>query len=139
MVINWSFLLRKAKGSYIAVLPDRWIPRLNTIQLLLTLIKDTNADTPARYNADKRRLYDASGCSGKLAVFAVRLDTFEKENEEKTIYYSTNNAEDLTRLRKKIINEIEELPIYAEYMHNEAYSVSKKYGKDAFYLIYYFI
>ena len=66
-----------------------------------SIIKDTNADTPARYNADKRRLYDASGCSGKLAVFAVRLDTFEKENEEKTIYYSTNNAEDLTRLRKK--------------------------------------
>ena len=102
-----------------------------------SIIKDTNADTPARYNADKRRLYVASGCSGKLAVFAVRLDTFEKENEEKTIYYSTNNAEDLTRLRKKIINEIEELPIYAEYMHNDAYSVSKKYGKDAFYLIYY--
>ncbi len=102
-----------------------------------SIIKDTNADSPARYNADKRRLYDASGCSGKLAVFAVRLDTFEKEDEEKTIYYSTNNAEDLTRLRKKIINEIEELPIYAEYMHNDAYSVSKKYGKDAFYLIYY--
>ena len=102
-----------------------------------SIIKDTNADTPARYNADKRRLYDASGCSGKLAVFAVRLDTFEKENEEKTIYYSTNNAEDLTRLRKKIINEIEELPIYAEYMHNDAYNISKKYGKDAFYLIYY--
>ena len=102
-----------------------------------SIIKDTNADSPARYNADKRRLYDASGCSGKLAVFAVRLDTFEKEKEERTIYYSTNNAEDLTRLRKKIINEIEELPIYAEYMHNDAYSVSKKYGKDAFYLIYY--
>ncbi len=102
-----------------------------------SIIKDTNADSPARYNADKRRLYDASGCSGKLAVFAVRLDTFEKENEEKTIYYSTNNAEDLTRLRKKIINEIEELPIYAEYMHNDAYNISKKYGKDAFYLIYY--
>ncbi len=102
-----------------------------------SIIKDTNANSPARYNADKRRLYDASGCSGKLAVFAVRLDTFEKENEEKTIYYSTNNAEDLTRLRKKIINEIEELPIYAEYMHNDAYNISKKYGKDAFYLIYY--
>ena len=102
-----------------------------------SIIKDTNADSPARYNADKRRLYDASGCSGKLAVFAVRLDTFEKESEEKTIYYSTNNPKDLTILRKKIINEIEELPIYAEYMHNDAYNISKKYGKDAFYLIYY--
>ncbi|MAI02696.1 MAG: D-lactate dehydrogenase [Rickettsiales bacterium TMED254] len=101
------------------------------------IIKDTNANSPARYNADKRRLYDASGCSGKLAVFAVRLDTFEKENEERTFYYSTNNPEDLTILRKNIIIEVDELPIYAEYMHKDAYEVSKKFGKDAFYLIYY--
>ena len=43
------------------------------------IIKDVNANSPARYNADKKRLYEASGCAGKLAVFAVRLDTFEKE------------------------------------------------------------
>ncbi len=101
------------------------------------IIKDINAHTPARYNADSKRLYDVSGCAGKIAVFAVRLDTFEKENNEKTFYYSTNNPEDLTKLRKTIITEIEELPIYAEYMHKDAYEVSKKYGKDAFYLIYY--
>ena len=40
-------------------------------------------------------------------------------------------------MRKKIITEVDELPIYAEYMHNDAYQVSKKYGKDAFYLVYY--
>ena len=101
------------------------------------IIKDIDANSPARYNADNKRLYDASGCAGKLAVFAVRLDTFEKENNERTFYYSTNNPHDLTRLRKKILTEISELPIYAEYMHSEAYEVSKKYGKDAFYLIYY--
>ena len=44
-----------------------------------SIIKNISANSPARYNADTRRLYDASGCSGKLAVFAVRLDTFEKE------------------------------------------------------------
>ncbi len=101
------------------------------------IIKDINANSPARYNADSKRLYDASGCSGKLAVFAVRLDTFKKENKERTFYYNTNNPHDLTILRKKILTEVDELPIYAEYMHNDAYEVSKKYGKDAFYLIYY--
>tara|TARA_B100001094_G_scaffold324978_1_gene378515 strand:- start:522 stop:2192 length:1671 start_codon:yes stop_codon:yes gene_type:complete len=102
-----------------------------------SIIKNITANSPARYNADTRRLYDASGCSGKLAVFAVRLDTFEKESQERTFYYSTNNPDDLTLLRKKIITEVDELPIYAEYMHNDAYEVSKKYGKDAFYLVYY--
>ncbi len=101
------------------------------------IIKDIKANSPARYNADKNRLYDASGCAGKLAVFAVRLDTFEKENKERTFYYSTNNPNDLTILRRKILTEVEELPIYAEYMHNNAYEISKKYGKDAFYLIYF--
>lgn len=38
-------------------------------------VKDVDANTPSRFNADKRRLYEASGCAGKLAVFAVRLDT----------------------------------------------------------------
>ena len=42
-------------------------------------VRDVDADTPFGFNADKRRLYGASGCAGKLAVFAVRLDTFEKE------------------------------------------------------------
>ena len=102
------------------------------------IIKDFNANTPARYNSDKNKLYDASGCAGKLAVFAVRLDTFEKEKEEKTFYYSTNNPKDLTILRKKILTEIDELPIYAEYMHNDAYAVSKDYGKDAFLLVHFF-
>ncbi|MGO3467708.1 D-lactate dehydrogenase, partial [Psychrobacter sp.] len=39
-------------------------------------VKDVDASTPSRFNADKRRLYEASGCAGKLAVFAVRLDTY---------------------------------------------------------------
>lgn len=42
-------------------------------------VRDIEADTPARYNADPDRLFESSGCAGKLAVFAVRLDTFEAE------------------------------------------------------------
>ncbi len=102
-----------------------------------SIIKNINANSPARYNADKSRLYDASGCSGKIAVFAVRLDTFQRESKERTLYYSTNDPNDLTLLRKKILTEVDELPIYAEYMHNNAYETSKKYGKDAFYLVYF--
>ena len=101
------------------------------------ILKNTEAETPARYNADKKKLYDASGCAGKIAVFAVRLDTFEKEKNEKVFYYSTNNSEDLTKLRKKILKEIDELPIYGEYVHRNAYLASKNYAKDAFLLIYY--
>ena len=42
-----------------------------------------NAETPARYNADESKLYEASGCAGKIAVFAVRLDTYEKHKIKK--------------------------------------------------------
>jgi len=101
------------------------------------ILKDVNSATPARYNADKRRLFDASGCAGKLAVFAVRLDTFAKEKEEKVFFYSTNSSEDLTIFRKRVLTEIEDLPIYGEYVHRDAYEVSKKYGKDLFLLIHF--
>ena len=101
------------------------------------IVKDVNANTPARFNADERRLYDASGCAGKVAVFAVRLDTFEKEKNEVTYYLSTNSAKDLTNFRRKVLQEVSDLPIYAEYLHRDAYDVAKKYGKDAFLLIYF--
>ena len=34
----------------------------------ITRVRDINADTPARYNADPDRLFESSGCAGKLAV-----------------------------------------------------------------------
>ncbi|PPR25875.1 MAG: D-lactate dehydrogenase [Alphaproteobacteria bacterium MarineAlpha9_Bin4] len=101
------------------------------------VIKDVNANSPARFNADKKRLFQASGCAGKIAVFAVRLDTFEKEKNEVTFYLSSNSPKDLTLFRRRVLQEVTDLPIYAEYIHREAYKVSKKYGKDAFLLIYY--
>ncbi len=100
------------------------------------IVKDVNANSPARYNADQKRLYDASGCAGKIAVFAVRLDTFEKEKNEITFYLSSNSANDLTIFRRRVLQEVSDLPVYAEYLHRDAYEVSKKYGKDAFLLIY---
>ena len=38
-------------------------------------VRDINSSTPARFNADGRRLHEASGW-GKIAVLAVRLDTY---------------------------------------------------------------
>ena len=67
----------------------------------------------------------------------MRLDTFQKEKNEVTFYLSSNSPNDLTKFRRKVLKEVKELPIYAEYMHKDAYEISKKYGKDAFLLIYY--
>ncbi|KES12191.1 FAD/FMN-containing dehydrogenase, partial [Snodgrassella alvi SCGC AB-598-P14] len=39
-------------------------------------VREIDADTPARFNADPARHYEASGSAGRLMVFAVRLDTF---------------------------------------------------------------
>ena len=47
-------------------------------------VKDVDASTPSRFNADKRRLYEASGCACKLAVFAVRLDTYPIAAKDQT-------------------------------------------------------
>lgn len=41
-------------------------------------VTQVDADTPARFNADPSRLFEASGSAGKVCVFAVRLDTFAK-------------------------------------------------------------
>ena len=42
------------------------------------IVRQINNKTPARFNSDTRLLYGASGSAGKIAVFAVRLDTYPK-------------------------------------------------------------
>ncbi|MFZ2576460.1 MAG: D-lactate dehydrogenase [Lactococcus hircilactis] len=98
-------------------------------------VRDIDADTPARYNADPNQLYEASGSAGKVAVFAVRLDTFEKEKDEKTFYIGTNEPQVLEDIRREVLSNFKHLPIAGEYMHREIYDVAKKYGKDSFMVI----
>ena len=93
-------------------------------------VRDVSASSPARYNADKRRLYEAAGCAGKLAVFAVRQDTYPKAGAEKVFYIGTNNAADLTEIRREILSDFETLPVSAEYLHREIFDISEAYGKD---------
>jgi D-lactate dehydrogenase len=95
-------------------------------------VSDVNANTPSRFNADKRRLYEASGCAGKLAVFAVRLDTYPNPIKEKSFYIGSNDVAELAELRKKILSDFENTPEVGEYMHRDIFDISAKYGKDTF-------
>lgn len=89
-------------------------------------------DTPARYNADPRRLFEGSGSAGKLVLFAVRLDTFPREAGTTTFYIGTNDPAKLTRIRREILGRFETLPIAGEYMHRTAFDIAARYGKDVF-------
>ena len=100
-------------------------------------IRDISADTPARYNANSECLYEASGCAGKLAIFAVRLDTFPVPNKEKVFYLGTNNPETFSQLRRDILTHFKHLPETAEYMHRDCFNITEIYGKDTFLLINY--
>jgi D-lactate dehydrogenase len=44
-------------------------------------VRDVEADTPARCNAGPRRLYEAAGSGGKVMLFAVRLDSFPRNEQ----------------------------------------------------------
>ena len=100
-------------------------------------VRDIDSDIPARYNADSRRLFEASGCAGKLGVFAVRTDTFAVPDKEQVFYLGTNNAEKLTQLRKDILANFENLPEMAEYLHRTIFKITESYGKDTFLSINY--
>jgi len=98
-------------------------------------VRDVNADTPARYNADPDRLFESSGCAGKLAVFAVRLDTFPAEKRQQVFYIGSNQPEVLTEIRRHILAEFNNLPVAGEYMHRDIYDIAEQYGKDTFLMI----
>lgn len=101
-------------------------------------IRDVDADTPARFNADAARWFEAAGCAGKLIVFAVRLDTFEKQKDPAVFYIGTNETDELERIRRDILTTFGELPIAGEYIHREAFDIAETYGKDTFAMIRYF-
>ena len=98
-------------------------------------VRDVDSDTPSRFNNDGRRLYEASGCAGKLAVFAVRLDTFPIPEKKQVFYVGSNDAAVFTKVRRDILSTFKNLPDSGEYLHRDCYDVSKKYGKDMFIVI----
>ena len=98
-------------------------------------VREINANTPARFNADPARLYEASGSAGRLGVFAVRVDTFPAEKKTAVFYIGTNNTAVLTKLRRDMLGTFEEIPISGEYIHRTAFDITAKYGKDTFWYI----
>ena len=97
-------------------------------------VRDVDADTPARFNADPSRLFEASGSAGKLCLFAVRLDTFVKEAS--TVFYiGSNDPQDLTNLRRHLLTNLPSLPIAGEYIHRTAFDIGERYGKDTYLII----
>ncbi|CDG18214.1 D-lactate dehydrogenase [Xenorhabdus doucetiae] len=98
-------------------------------------VRDVDADTPSRFNADERRLFEASGCAGKLVVFAVRLDTFPAESSSQVFYIGTNQPDVLTELRRHILSNFRHLPVAGEYMHRDIFDIAEIYGKDTFVMI----
>ncbi len=100
-------------------------------------VRKTTDDTPARFNADPRRLHQASGCAGKLAVFAVRVDTFIKNEQETTFYLGTNSTSALQAVRKTLLEKSSSLPVYAEYLHRDTFNLADDYGRDTVLLIKY--
>lgn len=98
-------------------------------------VRKTNDDTPARFNADPRRLHQASGCAGKLAVFAVRVDTFIKNEQEQTFYLGSNSTQALQAVRKTLLEDASSLPVYAEYLHRDIFNLADDYGRDTVLLI----
>ena len=98
-------------------------------------VRDVNSDTPSRFNNDGRRLHGARGCAGKLAVFAVRLDTFPIPDKKQVFYVGSNDAAMFTQIRRDILSTFKNLPDSGEYLHRDCYDVSNKYGKDMFIVI----
>ncbi len=96
------------------------------------IVRAVDEPTPARFNADPRRLFEASGSAGRLIVFAVRLDTFIKPAREAVFYIGTNDINDLNQIRRRMLLEAPELPVSAEYIHREAFDFADTYGKDTF-------
>jgi D-lactate dehydrogenase (quinone) len=97
-------------------------------------VAQVDADTPARFNADPSRLYEASGSAGKVCVFAVRLDTFEKIPSQ-VFYVGSNSQDDLTEIRRFLLKDLPRIPIAGEYIHRVAYDIGAEYGKDTFMFI----
>ena len=100
-------------------------------------VRDVEAPTPSRFNADQRRLHEASGSAGKLAVFAVRVDTFDKPKAEQVFYVGTNEPEQLNEVRRRLLSEGKELPEIAEYMHASWFDGADRYCKDTYLIIKY--
>ncbi|MEM0895360.1 MAG: D-lactate dehydrogenase [Verrucomicrobiota bacterium] len=95
-------------------------------------IRKLDAGFPNRYNADPNRLHDVSGSAGKVAAFAVRVDTYPVPEKKQVFFLGTNNPAHFVTLRQHILGKFRELPEMCEYMNRGIFDVAERYGKDVF-------
>jgi len=130
-----TILARLENGNFteadIDPAPDRWAHDHS----YAAHVRDIDSEVPARFNSDPRCLFEAAGSAGKLIVFAVRLDTFAREDDTTTFYIGTAEPDRLTELRRTMLRDFDTLPIAGEYMHRTAFDVADRYGRDMFYAI----
>ncbi|NOL50016.1 D-lactate dehydrogenase [Pelistega europaea] len=129
-----EILSRLASGQYTVADIDNSGERKASDNRYAHDVKQVDENTPARFNNDPSRLFEASGSAGKVSIFAVRLDTFEKVASE-VFYIGSNTQDDLTAIRRYLLRELPRLPIAGEYIHRTAYDIGAEYGKDIFLFI----
>ena len=96
------------------------------------IVRDITANTPARFNSDQRLLRGVSGSAGKIAVFAVRLDTYKKPKRSQVFYLGSNEADVFWQIRRDMLSKFKTLPTSGDYLHRDCYDAAKKYSKDTF-------
>ncbi len=99
------------------------------------IVRQVDSNIPSRFNSDSRLLYGASGSAGKIAVFAVRLDTYAKPIKNKVFYIGSNNPDVFWEIRRNILSKFKTLPTSGDYLHRDCYDAAKKYSKDTFIVI----
>lgn len=119
------------RGEFFRVLNDLHV-RVCSAHGYLEQVRDVDAHSPARFNADPRYLNGASGSAGRLIVFAVRLDTFPRPATTHVFHLATDDPGVLTDIRRRMLGEAALVPISAEYMHRDMFQMAARYGKDTF-------
>ncbi len=109
--------------------------RLGSDDKYSKIVREIDKDSPARFNSDSRLLYGASGSAGKIAVFAVRLDTYLSPIHNKVFYVGTNDPDVFWKIRRDILSSFKTLPTLGDYLHRDCYDAAKKYSKDTFLVI----
>ena len=94
------------------------------------IIREIDSSKPARFNADPRLLYGVSGSAGKIAVFAVRLDTYPAPSKNQVFYVGSNDPDVFWKIRRDILSSFKTLPTSGDYLHKDCYDAAKKYSKD---------
>ena len=95
-------------------------------------IRDLDAEVPNRYNADPERLFEVSGSAGKVAAFAVRVDTYPVAERKQVFMLGSDDPEDFAILRKHILTQFKDLPDMCEYMNRGIFDTAERFGKDVF-------